>query len=146
MSADSAQHLIRELRRGLSFRALEFLSAKSGMPISEIASLIEIPERTLARRRVSGRLTTGESERLLRVSRIFEYAVGMFGGDVAGAVAWLRNPRRALAGHAPLAYAATELGAREVENLFGQLEYGIFRELGRLANRPAQIRQVCLLR
>ena len=98
LSADSTQHLIRELRRGLSFRALESLSSQSGIPIRDIASVIGIPERTLARRKVTGRLATGESERLLRISRIFEYAVGMFGGDVAGGVAWLRAPRRALAG------------------------------------------------
>ncbi|HEX4545248.1 MAG TPA: antitoxin Xre/MbcA/ParS toxin-binding domain-containing protein [Candidatus Acidoferrum sp.] len=126
LSADSTQYLIRELRRGLSFRALEFLSAQSGMPVRQLAGVIGIPERTLARRKVTGRMATGESERLLRISRIFESAVGMFGGDVAGAVAWLRTPRRALAGHAPLAYSATELGAREVENLIGQLEHGIF--------------------
>lgn len=126
ISAHSTQHLIRELRRGLSFRALEFLSSQSSIPVREIATVIGIPERTLARRKVTGRLATTESERLLRISRIFEYAVGMFGGDVAGAVVWLRTPRRALAGHAPLTYSATELGAREVENLIGQLEHGIF--------------------
>ena len=126
LSADSTPHLIRELRRGLSFRALESLSSESGIPVRELASVIGIPDRTLARRKVTGRLATGESERLLRISRIFESAVAMFGGDVSGAVAWLGTPRRALAGHAPLAYSATELGAREVENLVGQLAHGIF--------------------
>jgi uncharacterized protein (DUF2384 family) len=53
-------------------------------------------------------------------------AVELFNGDVPEAVAWLRRPRRALAGHTPLAYSGTELGAREVENLIGQLEYGVF--------------------
>jgi putative toxin-antitoxin system antitoxin component (TIGR02293 family) len=71
-------------------------------------------------------LARDESERLLRISSIFEKAVELFNGDVPEAVTWLRRPRRALANHTPLAYSGTELGAREVENLIGQLEYGVF--------------------
>jgi putative toxin-antitoxin system antitoxin component (TIGR02293 family) len=126
LAADSTPGLIRELHRGLPFRSLEFLSSESGIPVDEIAPLVGIPPRTLARRKVSGRLASAESERLLRISRIFELAVGLFNGSVADAVAWLRTPRRALAGNTPLAYSATEVGAREVENLVGQLEHGVF--------------------
>ena|ERR1700674_290161 len=126
LAATSTPHLIRELRRGLAFRTLESLSSESGIPVGEIAALVGIPPRTLARRKVSGKLAPSESERLLRISRIFELAVGLFNGGVAEAVAWLRTPRRALAGSPPLAYSATELGAREVETLIGQLEHGVF--------------------
>lgn len=126
LAAGSTQQLIRELRRGLSYRALEFLSGESGIPVHDIAVIIGIPERTLARRKATGRLAADESERLLRISRIFELAVGLFTGDAGGAVAWLRTPRPALGGHTPLEYAATEVGAREVENLIGQLEHGVF--------------------
>src|SRR6266851_712337 len=93
LAAASTPHLIRELRRGLSFRALEFLSSESGIPVGEIAALIGIPPRTLARRKVSGRLAPAESEGLLRISRMFELAVGLFTGGVAEAVAWLRTRR-----------------------------------------------------
>lgn len=126
LAATSTPHLIRELRQGLAFRALEFLSSESGISVGEIAELAGIPPRTLARRKVSGRLAPAESERLLRISRIFELAVGLFHGGVADAVAWLRTPRRVLAGSTPLAYSVTELGAREVETLIGQLEHGVF--------------------
>jgi len=110
----------------LPFRSLEFLSTESGIPVSEIAPLVGIPPRTLARRKVTGRLGSAESERLLRISRIFELTVGLFHGSVADAVAWLCTPRRTLAGYSPLVYSATELGAREVESLIGQLEHGVF--------------------
>jgi putative toxin-antitoxin system antitoxin component (TIGR02293 family) len=124
--ATSTRHLLREMLRGLAFRALEFLSSESGIPVSEIATLIGIPPRTLARRKVSGRLAPAESERLLRISRTFELALGLFDGVAADAVVWLRTPRRALGGATPLAYSATELGAREVETLIGQLQHGVF--------------------
>jgi putative toxin-antitoxin system antitoxin component (TIGR02293 family) len=126
LAADSTPGLIRELHRGLPFGSLEFLSSESGIPISEIAPLVGIPPRTLARRKVSGRLAPAESERLLRISRIFELAVGLFNGIAADGVVWLRTPRRTLAGSSPLAYSTTEVGAREVENLIGQLEHGVF--------------------
>jgi putative toxin-antitoxin system antitoxin component (TIGR02293 family) len=126
LAATSTPRLIRELRRGLAFRTLESLSSESGFPIGEIAELVGIPPRTLARRKVSGRLAPTESERLLRISRIFELAVGLFNGAVAEAVVWLRTPRRPLAGSTPFAYSATELGAREVETLIGQLQHGVF--------------------
>jgi len=122
----STPQLIRELRRGLSFDALARLSTESRIPVSEIAAVIGIPERTLARRKVAGKLAADESERLLRISRIFEAAVRLFAGDIRAAVAWMRNARAALAGHTPLEYSATELGAREVENLICQLEHGVF--------------------
>lgn len=122
----STPHLIRELRRGLPFHTLEFLSSESGIPVAEIADLVAIPPRTLARRKVSGRLAPAESEGLLRISRIFELAVALFHGAGADALAWLRTPRRIFAGSTPLAYSATELGAREVETLIGQLEHGVF--------------------
>ena len=126
LAVASTPHLIRELHRGLPFRALEFLSSESGIPINELADLVGIPPRTLARRKVSGRLAPAESERLLRISRIFELAVALFHGVGADALAWLRSPRRIFAGSTPLAYSATELGAREVETLIGQLEHGVF--------------------
>jgi putative toxin-antitoxin system antitoxin component (TIGR02293 family) len=126
LPARTTQQLIGQLRDGLPFRALEVLSRESGIPVSEIAAVVGIPERTLARRKVAGKLSADESERLLRISRIFEDAVGLFAGDAAAAVAWLRKPRAALGGETPLGYSATELGAREVENLIGQLAHGVF--------------------
>jgi putative toxin-antitoxin system antitoxin component (TIGR02293 family) len=126
LSLARTDDFIREVRKGLPFKTLESLSLESGISVSELASIVEIPERTLARRKAAGRLGRDESERLLRISRIFEKAVRLFNGDVVEAVSWLRRPRRALVNHTPLAYSATELGAREVENLIGQLEHGVF--------------------
>jgi putative toxin-antitoxin system antitoxin component (TIGR02293 family) len=126
LSTYRTDELIRKVRKGLSFKTLESLSRASCISVPELASIIEIPDRTLARRKIAGRLARDESERLLRICSIFEKAVELFNGDVREAVAWLRRPRRALADHTALAYSGTELGAREVENLIGQLEYGVF--------------------
>ncbi len=118
--------LIRKVQTGLHYRALETLSSESGISISEIGATMQVPERTLARRRVTGRLSSEESEKLLRLSHVFEQAVSLFEGDVKAAVAWLKSPKRALSYAAPLAYARTEIGARQVEDLIGKLEQGVF--------------------
>jgi putative toxin-antitoxin system antitoxin component (TIGR02293 family) len=118
--------LIEEILAGLSFRTLETFSSESSLPLAEIASLIEIPQRTLARRKVIGKLSSEESERLLRLSRVFEKAVALFEGNVDAAVVWLRRPKRALGHKSPLTYSRTELGARQIEDLIGGLEHGVF--------------------
>lgn len=126
LPATRTQQLIHQVERGFSFKALETLQSRSGIALLLLASLIGLPERTLARRKASGRLAADESERLLRISSIFERAVELFEGDVAAAVRWLSTPKKALGNHPPLAYSRTELGAREVENLIGRLEHGVF--------------------
>jgi putative toxin-antitoxin system antitoxin component (TIGR02293 family) len=126
LTVASSAELIQQLERGFAFKTLQTFESRTGLALSRLAAAIGIPERTLARRKVSRRLTPDESERLLRISAIFEDAVDLFEGDVAAAVNWLTTPRKALGDRTPLAYARTEPGAREVENLIGRLEHGIF--------------------
>ena len=118
--------LIEQLEAGFPFEALRKFEANSGVAAAEVVSILGIPERTLARRRAAGRLAPEESERLLRISNVFEKAVELFDDDLASAVQWLTTPKKALGGGIPLRYARTEPGAREVENLIGRLEYGVF--------------------
>lgn len=118
--------LVRQVERGFSFTNLESFAAVTGLPVGSIASVLGIPERTLARRRATGRFTMEESERLLRIATVFEQAAQLFEGDVAGAITWLTSPKKALGHETPLEYSRTELGAREVENLIGRLEHGVF--------------------
>lgn len=126
LKAARTDELIREVERGLSYKALESLATVSGVGVSVIASVIGIPGRTLARRKTAGKLAPDESERLLLLSIVFEKAVGLFEGDVPAAVTWLTSAKKALGNQSPLAYSRTGIGAREVENLIGQLEHGVF--------------------
>jgi uncharacterized protein (DUF2384 family) len=40
--------------------------------------------------------------------------------------AWLKHPQRGLGGAVPLDYAETEIGAREMDNLLGRIDYGVY--------------------
>ena len=126
VTATDTSELIRRIESGLAFSALQRLAKHTGLGLSMLASIIGIPERTLARRKASGKLSPEESERLIRISGIFEQTMNLFDHDLAAAVRWLTSPKKVLDNQQPILYARTELGAREVENLLGRLEFGVF--------------------
>lgn len=104
-----------------------FFALKSQLNISseELAHIVGIAPRTLLRRKQQGRLRKEESERLVRLQRLFHKALDVF-EDRAATQSWFNSPQLALGGKTPLNYADTELGAREVENLLGRIEHGVF--------------------
>ena len=118
--------LLDRVEAGLGYAAVERFRRHAGLSLRELAALVQIPPRTLARRREEGRLRPDESDRLVRASRVFGKALELFAGDAAAARAWLSTPAPALGGRIPLDAAATEIGAREVEDLAGRLEHGVF--------------------
>ena len=124
--AESSGELIRQVGKGFSFHALHALESHSGIPVAQIVRIMGIPSRTLARRKASGRLTADESEKLLRLSSTFENALELFEGNRRQALAWLSSPKKEFEDQTPLEYSRTEVGAREVEDLIGRLEHGVF--------------------
>ena len=120
--ADGLHHRIEE---GLSSQAVERLRQVLDVPDGEIADLLHISPRTLARRKDSGRLQADESDRLVRLSRLAGLTLRLFEGDLRQARSWLSAPHPALGGASPLDFATTDVGAREVEHLIGRLEHGI---------------------
>jgi putative toxin-antitoxin system antitoxin component (TIGR02293 family) len=109
----------------LSYEAFERLRRTLDLPASHLAELLRIPARTLGRRKQARRLDPDESDRLVRVSRLVGLALQLFEGDLDEARSWLTTRHDALAQQAPLAFAGTEVGSREVENLIGRLEHGV---------------------
>jgi putative toxin-antitoxin system antitoxin component (TIGR02293 family) len=120
-----ALHLAHQVERGLSFAAWERFLRNTELSPQALAQVVDIPERTLARRKAVGRLESAESDRLARVSRVFARAIDLFEGNVEGARTWLSQPLGALADRSPLDFARTDAGAIEVEHLIGRLEHGI---------------------
>jgi len=118
--------LLREVGRGLPFRAYERLARNMALPNDRLLRLVDIARRTLIRRRSEGRFSSDESDRLLRAARIFGAALSLFEGDRDAALAWLEEPQLAFGGAIPLEIAHTEVGAREVEDLAYRLEQGVF--------------------
>ena len=124
-SFDSRQ-LLRSVERGLPYSVFERLVANTSLSADVAMVLVNIPQRTLTRRKGEGRFHQDESDRLVRASRIFAGALSLFEGDRDAAKSWLSEPQKALGGEVPLTIARTELGALEVERVIGRLEHGVF--------------------
>ncbi len=118
--------LIKRVEKGFSYKALESIQRIVGLATPEFAPLVQMTARTLARRKETGRLESDESDRLLRISRIIGQSISLFEGDFEAARTWLKSPVLALGNKSPIELCATEIGAREVENLIGRLEHGVF--------------------
>jgi putative toxin-antitoxin system antitoxin component (TIGR02293 family) len=117
--------LIRKIQKGLRFSELETLQTSIGMPFEQLAAKLCISRSTLQRRKAAGRLSPDESDKVLRFARLLEHATDVF-GDVDKGRAWLKHPQYGLGGAVPLDYAETEIGAREVDNLLGRIDYGVY--------------------
>jgi putative toxin-antitoxin system antitoxin component (TIGR02293 family) len=102
-----------------------FELARHGYSENELSDLV-VPKRTLARRRSRKELlTVEETDKAFRLKRVAIFAEQVF-GDPAKAHRWLRKPKRGLSGETPLAFLASEQGARVVEDMLGRIEHGIY--------------------
>jgi putative toxin-antitoxin system antitoxin component (TIGR02293 family) len=114
------------IHAGFPFQRLARYQKATALPWDKVARITAIPLRTLSRRQKEGRLHPDESDRLWRAAAIFDRALDLFEGDLPAARCWLQQPQPALAGDTPIDFASTDIGAREVENLIGRLEHGVF--------------------
>jgi putative toxin-antitoxin system antitoxin component (TIGR02293 family) len=117
--------LIRQIQKGLRFSELETLQDTLDLPFEKLAAKLCISRSTLQRRKAAGRLSPAESDKVVRLTRLLEHATTVFGG-VEKARVWLKHPQYGLGGAVPLEYAQTEVGAREVDNLLGRIDYSVY--------------------
>lgn len=111
---------------GFPFGTLAKLQQHTGLTMDVVLSLVRIPARTLARRKVDGKLSPDESERVYRVVTVFREIVKLFDGDRIAAREWFESPSRPLGAKSPQEMIVTDVGAREVLNLVGRLEHGVY--------------------
>lgn len=122
----SRLEMIQQIQEGLPPTAFEQLSEMTGVGADELAELVHISRRTVARRRERGEpLDSATSERLIRLALLYVKIVEVI-GDEPMSRQWLRTPRAVFSGRTPLEMAQTELGAREVEDLLLRVEHGVF--------------------
>jgi len=118
----SDRDLARLVEERLPLASVEALSAH-GITDEEIYRFI-VPRRTLVHRKTRHEpLTHEESDRAVRMARITSLAEEVFGND-AKASRWLRKPKSRFDQKTPLEMLRTEAGARLVEEMLLQLDYG----------------------
>lgn len=114
---------------GLKVRTLEILSEHIGIKPTRLwEGPLGYSPSTLARRKKSNdkTLTTEESDKVVRFARLLVLAIRMMDGDEEAARRWMSAKLPALGNKTPLEVAATEAGARRVEDVISGLSYGMF--------------------
>jgi putative toxin-antitoxin system antitoxin component (TIGR02293 family) len=113
---------LRIVTQGISSRTYQRVAARLGLPADLVA-----PESTVRRRLLqNSRFSEAESERVVRLARVFAEASELF-GDEQAALNWFRAPAEYLHDQAPItpmALAATDAGARLVESHIRRTAYG----------------------
>ncbi len=122
MDRASLRTVVEGLDRGLPTHSIRKVTDLIGVNRQSMSRLLDISPRTLARRRT---LRAAESERLFRVSALFHKTLEVL-GDRDEARRWFAAPKRALGGRSPLEFCESEVGAREVEDLLGRIEHGVY--------------------
>ena len=121
----SVSKLIQSLKEGLPVGELDDLRRNLDLPIDRLVPMLGISKATLHRRKHTGRLDAAESDRVVRFARLLGQAASVM-ESLENGRRWLTSPQVGLGGAIPLEYAETEVGAREVENLLGRIEYGVY--------------------
>jgi len=121
-SLQSDRDLARVVQQRLPVSSVAALRAH-GLSEAEIYQLI-VPRRTLVHRKTRKEaLTQDESDKAVRIARIASMAEEIF-GDNAKAGRWLRKAKVRFEQRSPLDMLMTEAGARLVEEMLLQLDYG----------------------
>lgn len=119
--------MMREIRSGLSAESFVEVAERLGVSQETLATKLGLVARTLNRkRRAHENLSAQESERILRVVRVWSGARALFRTDEAIAE-WLTRPAASLDHAAPLDLMDTDIGTSEVEGLIKGLAYGNFQ-------------------
>jgi len=113
-------------REGLPVMTLSTLAEELNVERKTLAKVVGISDRTLSRRLASGsKLSADESDRTMRVARVFALAKDTLGNGEKAA-RWLQRSNLALGGERPLDLLDTDAGSSEVETILGRIEWGIY--------------------
>lgn len=93
----------------------------------EFADYLGFKIRTLSRRfeKPTEKMTSEESEKVIRLARVFLQALDIFEDEMKVA-SWLKRPNRSLADLAPISYLDSDIGAEEVMASLGRIKDGVY--------------------
>ena len=112
------------IAQGLPKQAVLRVIARVALNTRDARSLRDQVVPSATWKRTKGRLSSRVSERTERLARVLAAAEYTW-DDSEQARIWMNRPHPELGGRTPLAAAATELGARSVEDLLEKLFYGL---------------------
>jgi putative toxin-antitoxin system antitoxin component (TIGR02293 family) len=115
----------KAVKAGLGITWFDRLAELFGASGTVFAHIVGIDTRTLTRRRREGKLTPRESNALYNLAVLYEHALDVL-GDPEIVREWLSTPAPAFADMKPLELLDTTPGIKEVDDLLGRIEHGVF--------------------
>jgi putative toxin-antitoxin system antitoxin component (TIGR02293 family) len=116
---------LEAVEAGVPIATMDNFVAASGMKLKDVLEVV-IPPRTLKHRKARKEpLTSDESDKLVRLIKVYDLAVQVF-GEKEKAVYWLGEPKRRFEGRTPIQIMRTGLGAGMVEEMLVQIDEGMF--------------------
>jgi putative toxin-antitoxin system antitoxin component (TIGR02293 family) len=124
LGKDTAHDLTILVENGFPIEFIRQLREEGFTP-GEIHALV-IPARTLKHRKAKRQsLSPEEADRAVRLARIYDQALRVF-GNPEKALHWLRRRNPRLDGRTPLDMLKTEVGGDLVEQMLYQIDEGIY--------------------
>lgn len=115
--------VIAIIRNGIETSQLSRIQAFTGLNDSELASLLPISQRQLARYKPTQALNKDISSHLIQLIELFQKGHKLFGADKFGL--WIRTRNKTLNNNTPLALMDTSVGIGLVEDILGRIEQGV---------------------
>ncbi len=114
----------RTIDSGFHPDVLGVVAIAYAVPQHLIQGVVKVTDGTLDRRRKTGVLNDTESDTVLRLAGLFDFAANVLGGDEQ-AQRWLTKKQYVLGNVTPLEYAKTSVGNDYVRSVLNALEYGL---------------------
>jgi putative toxin-antitoxin system antitoxin component (TIGR02293 family) len=118
--------IIEQARQGVSTRQVDQLTQLLQVSFKEMATLLQVAERTLHRFRSEGHLDQQASERLLLLENLTAHGLLVFDGQTDALAHWLRYPLRELRNQSPITLLTTITGFGLVDDVLTRIEYGVY--------------------
>ncbi len=125
-TADGGFSLVEQARVGVGRAKADEVAHLVGLTDREMATILNISERTLHRIRPDGRLNSGASERLLLLESLIRHGLDVFDGRAEVLGRWLRIPLAELHRQSPVSLLDTVVGFGMVHTVLGRIEHGIY--------------------
>ena len=119
------EDLIEQIHRGLPYKTLESVMERMEMEMAFVIAFLGVTARTLQRRQTENVLTREESDRVVRLAKLYERTVKVL-GDPSEARAWLHHRNITLGSKTPLEVMDTVIGEARVHALLGRIEQGVY--------------------
>ena len=121
----STKNIIDNIRDGLPKLAIDTVLAKTSISRTQLSNILHISTRQLNRYEKNERLSPEQSNFLYEFTRIYTRGLDIL-GDAATIDAWLARPNMALGDVPPIELLDTGEGARMVNDLLSNIEYGFY--------------------